>query len=108
MIAFVEARNDSEAIKNELCVPVSMGDTVADYVPLILGNMAAQQRQSRDRDLRAWLHKARLDGFSGLIASVNPEDAAKLAIVQRLRDAWPAAFANLTRMDAGGLTPKAR
>ena len=42
MIAFVEARNDGEAIKNELCVPVSMGDTVADYVPLILGNMAAQ------------------------------------------------------------------
>lgn len=108
MIAFIEAHNDDEAIKNELCVPVPMGDTVADYVPLILGNMANQQRQSQDGDLRAWLRKARLDGFSGLIASVVPEDAAKLAIVQRLREAGPAAFANLTRIDAGRVQPRVR
>ena len=100
MIAFIEAHNDDEAIKNELCVPVSMGDTVADYVPLILGNMTNQQRQSRDRELRAWLRKARLDGFSGLVASVDPQNAAKLAIVQRLRDALPTAFANLTRIQS--------
>ena len=29
-----------DAIKNAPCEPVSMGDTVADYVPVILGNMA--------------------------------------------------------------------
>ena len=75
-----------------------MGDTVADYVPLILGNMENQQRQSRDSDLRAWLRKSRLDGFSGLMDTVDPDDAAKLAIVQRLRKATPAAFANLTRI----------
>lgn len=40
MIAFVEAHKDDDAIKNAPCEPVSMGDTVADYVPVILGNMA--------------------------------------------------------------------
>ena len=98
MIAFVEAHSDDDASKNALCQPVSMGDTVADYVPLILGNMANQQRQSHDSDLRAWLRKSRLDGFSGLMAAVDPDDAAKLAIVQRIREAAPTAFANLTRI----------
>ena len=101
MIAFVEAHSDNDAIKNALCEPVSMGDTVADYVPLILGNMANQQRQSQDSDLRAWLRASRLDGFSGLMAAVDPDDAAKLAIIQRLREAAPAAFANLTRINSG-------
>ena len=78
------AHKDDDANKNALCAPVSMGDTVADYVPLILGNMENQQRQSRDSDLRAWLRKSRLDGFSGLMDTVDPDDAAKLAIVQRL------------------------
>ena len=98
MIAFVEAHKHDDAIKNALCEPVSMGDTVADYVPLILGNMANQQQQSHDSDLRAWLRKSRLDGFSGLMATVDPDDAAKLAIIQRIREAAPTAFANLTRI----------
>ena len=98
MIAFVEASKHDDASKNALCQPVSMGDTVADYVPLILGNMANQQRQSHDSDLRAWLLKSRLDGFSGLMAAVDPDDAAKLAIVQRIRKAARTAFANLTRI----------
>ncbi len=98
MIAFVEAHNHADAIKNALCRPVSMGDTVGDYVSMILGNMANQQRQSHDSDLRAWLRKSRLDGFSGLMAAVDPDDAAKLAIVQRIRKAAPTAFANLTRI----------
>ena len=98
MIAFVEAHKHDDAIKNALCEPVSMGDTVTDYVPLILGNMANQQRQSHDSDLRAWLRRARLDGFSGLMATVDPDDAAKLAIVQRIKEAAPIAFANLSRI----------
>lgn len=105
LIAFVEAHRDDDAMKNALCTPVSMGDTVADYVPLILGNMANQQRQSQDRDLRAWLRSSRLDGFSGLMTSVDPEDAGKLAIVQRLREAAPAAFVNLTRIQRNRAQP---
>jgi hypothetical protein len=98
MIAFVEAHKYDDEIKNALCEPVSMGDTVADYVPLILGNMANQQRQSHDSDSRAWLRKSRLDGFSGLMAAVDHDDAAKLALVQRIRKVAPTAFANLTRI----------
>jgi NAD(P)-binding Rossmann-like domain len=98
MIAFVEANKHDDASKNALCEPVPMGDTVADYVPLILGNMANQQRQSHDSDLRAWLRTSRLDGFSGVMAAVDPDDAPKVAIVQRIRDAAPTAYANLMRI----------
>ena len=98
MIAFVEARKANDEVKNALCQPVSMGDTVADYVPLILGNLANQQRHSRDSDLRAWLRSSRLDSFSGLMASVDPKDSAKISIVQRIRETVPSAFTNLARI----------
>ena len=100
MIAFVEAQHVDDAIKNHLCAPVAMCDTIADYIPLILGNMANQHRHSQDRALRAWMRASRLDGFSGLISGVDPADIEKIAIVQRLRDAAPAAFVNLTRIAA--------
>ena len=98
MIAFIEARNEHDVSKNAICVPVSMSDSVADYVPIILGNMANQRRQSQDRELRAWMRTARLDGFAGLMAAVDAGDAEKLAMVDRIRKAAPEAFANLTRI----------
>ena len=98
MIAFVEARKADDEVKNTLCQPVTMGDTVADYVPLILGNLANQRRHSQDSDLRAWLRSSRLDSFSGLMASIDPEDSAKVSLVQRIRETAPTAFANLARI----------
>lgn len=102
MIAFVEAHNGDDASKNAICAPVPMSDSVADYVPIILGNMANQRRQSQDRELRTWMRTARLDGFAGLMAAVDAGDAEKLAMVSRIRKAAPDAFANLTRIVALG------
>ena len=98
LIAFVEARNESAAIKNELCAPVSMGDSTADYVAVIVSNMINQQRHSQDLSLRAWLRRSRLDGFLGLMSSVDSNDIAKLAILQRIRATGPAAFINLSEL----------
>ena len=100
MIAFVEAHNEDDITKNALCAPVTMSDSVADYVPIILANMANQRRQSPDRKLRAWMRNARLDGFAGLMASVDADDVEKLALVHRIRKAAPDALANLTRIAA--------
>ncbi len=102
MIAFVEAHNKYDLSKNALCSPVAMSDSVADYVPIILGNMANQRQQSQDRELRAWMRNARLDGFAGLMAAVDADDIEKLAMVHRIRKAAPDAFANLTRIAAAG------
>jgi len=98
MIAFVEAHNGDDVSKNAICAPVSMSDSVADYVPIILGNMANQRKQSQDRELRAWMRDARLDGFTGLMAAVDATDTEKLALVARIRKAAPDAFANLARI----------
>lgn len=100
MIAFVEAHNGDDVSKNAICAPVSMSDSVADYVPIILGNMANQRKQSQDRELRAWMRDARLDGFTGLMAAVDATDTEKLALVARIRKAAPDAFANLARIAA--------
>jgi hypothetical protein len=102
MIAFVEAHNEDDSRKNALCAPLPMSDGVADYVPIIIGNMTNQLKQSQDRELRAWMRNSRLDGFSGLMAAVGADDIEKLALVQRIRNATPEAFANLTRIAAAG------
>lgn len=98
MIAFVEAHNEDDISKNALCAPVSMSDSVADYVPIVLANMANQRQQSQDRQLRAWMRNARLDGFAGLMAGIDADDIEKLALVHRIRKAAPDALANLTRI----------
>ena len=67
-----------------------------------LGNMANQRQQAQDRELRAWMRNARLDGFAGLMAAVDADDIEKLAMVHRIRKAAPDAFANLTRIAATG------
>jgi len=63
--------------------------------------MANQLRWSEDKAMRNWVRESRLDGFGKLIAAVDPQDAAKQAILARFRTVVPAAMANLTKLASG-------
>jgi hypothetical protein len=53
--------------------------------------MMNQYNWSQDKDLTQWLLNNRLDGFSKMMNSVQPEDDEKQAIIKRIRDsAFPA------------------
>jgi hypothetical protein len=115
MIAWVEAHQPDDAAKNRLCTTVPFPWTVDDYPAALLANLGNQLRWSQDKALRAWIRDSRLDGFGRLIASVDPQDAPRQAILARYRAQAGAALANLAtlaaaapvaRGDAGAVSPR--
>jgi hypothetical protein len=101
LIAWVEAHAPDEATRNRLCASVPFPWTPADYPRALLVNMQNQYQWSQDKLLRAWIRGSRLDGFGKLIAAVDPQDAARQAILARLRTQAAAAMANLPKLVAG-------
>ena len=63
-IGHVEASYDDMALQNELCTPLPHPNTEIDYLRSSLLNVTNAARWVRDPELKAWLHNARLDGFT--------------------------------------------
>ena len=100
LAAWLEAHGADDAARNAMSVPVPLPDSVNDVPRATLVNLMNQGRWNQDARLRAWIRTCRLDGFSKLIASVDPSDAAKMAAIARLRRAaegLPAAAAKWMR-----------
>jgi hypothetical protein len=90
-VAHVEAAYDTEAEKNQLCGVVQIPNHDMDYLPMTASFMTNQYLWSQDEGIKAWLAEHRLDGFSGLVNSIKPEDTEKMEILTRLRsNAMPA------------------
>jgi hypothetical protein len=91
MTAYVDAHYTDEAEKNKLCTPVPLPNQHTDFIDMTLAMMINQFNWSQDRSLRNWVKNNRLDGFSKLISSIDPDDVEKMDILKRLRNnAFPA------------------
>jgi hypothetical protein len=92
LTAYVEAHFEDEAEKNEICTVVPLPDKPIDWLKMMFVNMGNQQRWGKHKEMRAWIAQSRLDGFTALAAAVSPDDARRLAILERFRkNAGPAA-----------------
>lgn len=100
LTAFVEAHYDDDAHKNRLCTSVPFPHTLAEYPRSMMLNMLNQMQWGQDKTLREWIRASRLDGFGKLMASADRQDAAKQAIIARLKEQSAAAMANLPRLVA--------
>jgi hypothetical protein len=83
LTAYVEAHFDDEATKNEICNPVPLPDQPIDWLKMMFVNMSNQQRWGKEKEMKTWIAKSRLDGFTALALAVKPDDLAKQAILQR-------------------------
>ena len=63
-IGHVETSYDDMDLQNGLCTPVPHPNTDIDYLRTSLLNLTNAHRWGRDPELKAWLHNARLDGFT--------------------------------------------
>lgn len=95
LVAFLEAHFDSDETKNSLSQVVPLPDGLDEFLPVTLANMMNQYMWSRDPKVRDWLRQSRLDGFSGVISEIAPDDADRLALLDRLRASMPVAIANI-------------
>ncbi|MEM7329189.1 MAG: NAD(P)-binding protein [Pseudomonadota bacterium] len=85
-IAHIELTRDQEEEKNRLCQVVPLPNHATDWIRMQNAFMMNQYTWSQEKDLRQWLVKNRLDGYSQLVASIEEDDVEKLAIMKRLRD----------------------
>jgi hypothetical protein len=93
LIAYIEMNYSDEAEKNEICGVVPLPDKPIDWLKMLAANMRNAQRWSKEKPMRAWIAKSRLDGFTALAAAVQPTDTEKIAVLQRYAAAaMPAAM----------------
>jgi hypothetical protein len=99
LIAHVEAVYDDDAIKNDLCAPISTPDLAADFLWSLLSDLRNGRRWATEKALHQWIAQHRLSGagFPDTGAASGPEG---IRILERLRKARPQATANLARLVA--------
>lgn len=59
-IAHVEAVYDDDAIKNDLCAPISTPDIAADWLTNVLSDLRNGRRWATEKALRPWIAEHRL------------------------------------------------
>ena len=101
MIAYVEAHYADDAEKNRLCGTVPFPETLTGYVHTMAANMTNQAQWAKDKPLREWMRSSRLDGYGKVIASVDPSDTEKMAVLGKLRSQAIAAMGNMPKLLAG-------
>ena len=98
MLGYVEATIDNDELKNELCHPISPPHTPADWVAMFVATARNEKRWSSQQGLTKWARTLRLDMGAKTASEVSPDDAGRVAILQRVRKAGQAAVANATRL----------
>lgn len=100
LVAYVESHYEDDAAKNKLCAPVPLPDDLKSYLPATLTSMMNQFAWGQDKALRNWIHNSRLDGFGKVMASVDPTDSEKMAILEKFKTHAKAAAGNIPRLMA--------
>ncbi len=95
IIGLIETLDMNDSQKNELCRPLPLPDTPRDYFSVALTNMMNQYVWSRTPEIKDWMMRSRLDGFTRRIAEVTEQDARAHAILNTFRQNLPSAVANI-------------
>jgi hypothetical protein len=102
LLAYVEARYDTDKERNRLCSPVPFPHTMDTYARAMAVNMWNQFQWGQDKVLRQWIRASRLDGFGKLMVGIDPQDTGKQAILARLKEQAMAASANVQKLMGAG------
>ena len=89
--SYAESTEQEVAKKNQLCSVVALPNHDTDWLRTTAGQMFNQYQWSQEAGLREWIAANRLDGFSRLMASVDPDDQQKMQIMAKIKQyAMPA------------------
>jgi hypothetical protein len=92
-IAFVEAREGDDAVRNQLCRPIPYGDQLSSWIDCARVDLEAQDAWAREPDIRAWLRTHRLMGAG--IGGDGLADPDLKMLSQRIAEMRPRALAHL-------------
>ena len=101
LIAHIEATfGDDNDAKNALCAPIVPPTLATDWLRMLAFSMANGQSWNRHPQLREWLAASRLNGLFHTMTNVRPDDAEKMALLQRYRKAIKPGVAGLQELMA--------
>lgn len=98
LVAYVEAHYPDDDTRNALCATVPFPDRPGDYPRTVIANMRNEAAWASDPALKGWIRSSRLDGFGKIVAAVEPEDGAKVAVLRRIQLAAGPAMDNLRKL----------
>ena len=98
VIAHVDLAYDTDKEKNALTQVVPFSKPHTGWIQQQLSQMANQYLWTKDKDLRRWMAQNPLNAFVKLAASLDPDDAPRLAILERMRSNTRDATMNLMRL----------
>jgi hypothetical protein len=97
-IAHMESSVSGDDEKNALSAPVCAPHVDTDWLRMLLVTMTNQLRWNQHPEHRQWLAQSRLNSLYHSLGNVQPAETAKVALVQRYRDAIQPAMANLQKL----------
>ncbi|MEM9055052.1 MAG: FAD/NAD(P)-binding protein [Pseudomonadota bacterium] len=100
LTAYVELNFEDEAKKNMLCTPVALPDADHDFIRFTSTGFMNQYVWSQEPLVRDWMNANRLAGPVAMLNEVSPDDKEKMAVLQRMRVAAPAAIGKLNEFKA--------
>ncbi len=95
VMAYVEAKYEDEARKNEICNVIPLPNHDTDWIKVVAAGMMNQFVWSQDKELRRWIRSNRLDAFGRLMRSVEEGATEKQEILNRMRGASMEAMGKL-------------
>lgn len=98
--AGIGASGQDDARRNAMARAIPLPDGLDGYALATLVGLQNQMQWGQDADLRNWIRDCRLDGFGRLATAVNrddPADAARIALLARLKAAGPGVMAAAPR-----------
>lgn len=98
LIGHIEASLDDDELIQSATHVTQMTDSVEDWLEQRLVGMKNQYAWGQCDTISNWIKNCRLDAFSSTMASLDPNDQDKMAIVERLRRATPKAVENVSRL----------
>ncbi len=86
MIGFVEARVREIAEKNALCDPVPSPERPLDWLSMWGATLRNTARWTAHPEVRAWMAGCRLNSIATFLRGVDPNDGAKMQMLQSLQE----------------------
>ncbi len=100
LIAHIEASIEDDGLRQAMTLPTPTTDTVEDFLTSQANYMINQGHWRAHPVIAKWLVDCRLDGFSNLMANINPDDNEKISQLKRYGQNAKNAVENLLRLAA--------
>jgi hypothetical protein len=97
-IGFLESSTLGDDDKNGFAAPIGISDTVEDYLFALATDLANRNVCGKNALVRAWIAASRTDGYAKVAREVDRNDADKMLMLSRLREATAAAGRNLPHL----------